>query len=143
MSNATFSDDLASRASKHMTMVVGICAALLTLVAFGVTSLRGVAGVAAGGLLATSNIFAFAWLIRRATAGTIRMGQFAVLSVLKFLFVTVIGWLVFARLGLTSGAVAAGYGALPLGLVLGAIGLRPEPGTSEAAAPSSEDQHGE
>ena len=94
--------------------------ALVALVAFGWHAARG---VAAGGLLATLNLFVLA----RAIGGALGEGPrgrrigWAIVAGIKF-----VGLLVVAALLLQSGvaaplALAVGYGALPVGLTVASL----------------------
>jgi hypothetical protein len=108
------------------TLVAAVKAVFVTAVAFSVIALLGfdartAVGVALGGGLATLNLVAFiligkAFLDRRGSSA-----PWAIVGGMKLLALIAAAWLII-RSELASGlALAAGYGALPVGITLGSL----------------------
>ena len=106
-------------------VAVGCAAVILTLGAGFFASAKAALGVAMGGLLATLNLWLFAYLGRAILAGGPRRGFYLLLTALKLaaLLGLVYGVL---RSGLSNGLLLAlGYGAMPIGITIGNL-LRPQ-----------------
>ncbi len=122
MSDDSQRTDAAQRTS---LWAVGIAGAIVTLGAVPVVGLRGALGVASGATIATLNLWAIGLLVRRLLGDGVPAAPWALLALVK---VTVLFGAVY--LLVFSGfadilAVVAGYGALPIGLVVAQLSARP------------------
>ena len=105
-----------------------IGAAVLLAVAAGVwQGFRAGLGVACGGLLATANLWIFAYIGHGVLSGGRRKRIWGLIAAVKVMALLVVVWLLI-RSELVSGfALAMGYVALPIGAVVGTV-VSPRPG---------------
>ncbi len=112
-------------ASMRVSLVcVGATAALFAAVALGVFGGGAGLGVALGGMLATVNLWLFAYVVRGVLAGGSRGRLWALVGALKFGALVFGAWLLLKTGHVSAFALAFGYVALPVGITVGAF-LRP------------------
>jgi hypothetical protein len=97
---------------------VGVVAATLTLVAPLAFGREAMLGVAIGGALAVSNLWAIGVIVRGFLRGAGSYGVFGAMKLLVLLFVV---WLVLKNGWAQALPLAFGYAALPLGIVVGQL----------------------
>ena len=108
------------------SMMTSLTAVAAVAVAFSLAALgwfgwRAAMGVAAGGLLATLNLWVIALVSRQVLAGGRRGRIWGLLGGLKFLALLGIAFLLL-QAGLTNGlTLAVGYVSLPLGVAIGTV----------------------
>jgi hypothetical protein len=106
---------------------VALSAASLSIGALALAGPETGLGVAFGGSLATANLYVFARLGQAFLGQRGKTGAWAAIAVVKLVFLFGVIWIVL-KSGWVSGiALAIGYGALPLGITLGGLLVRPPP----------------
>lgn len=110
-------------------IAVAAVAVVLSLGALAIFGWEAALGVAAGGLVATSNLWVLAHIARGVLQGGPRQKLWAFAGALKLVALLVGAWLLM-RTGLVSGlALAAGYASLPVGVTLGSLFASETPST--------------
>jgi len=100
---------------------VAICGVVMCLGALVGFDARTALGVGLGGVLATLNLTAFILIGRAFLSQRGRSGPWAAVGGIKLLVLVAGAWLII-RSGYISGfALAAGYGALPIGITMGSL----------------------
>lgn len=115
----------------------GIALSLGALAIFGV---QIAAGVLLGAVIAVANFWALARLVPLLFCQR-RAGAWAVVEVLKMVALVVVVWLIIRSGWVDALALAAGYGALPLGITVGSLFAPPDDppasaGESSQSAPN-------
>jgi hypothetical protein len=112
------------RSQRAALYTVGITGALLAAGAVPLASVRDAAGVAAGGLLATLNLWAIGLLVRRLLTDGTPAAPWALFAVVKLVVLFgAVYLLVFSGFADIL-AIVVGYGALPIGLVVAQLGAK-------------------
>lgn len=115
---------------------VAVCAVILTLGALVGFDGRTALGVGLGGLLATLNLIAFILIGRGFLAQKGRSAPWAIVGGIKLLALIAVGWLII-RSGIVSAlSLAAGYGALPIGITMGSLFAKKADDYGDSDAPS-------
>ncbi len=100
---------------------VGAVAVVFAVAALAIGGPAAGLGVAVGGLVATLNLWFFAYVGRGVLSGGPGSRYWAMIAVLKILLLFGGAWLLM-KSGLTSPlTLAVGYGALPLGIMIGSL----------------------
>jgi hypothetical protein len=111
---------------RAMVMALNSVAAVAVALALGGLALKGwsaAMGIAAGGFLATINLWVLGWVTRGVLSSRGRLH--AVVGAVKFLALMGAAYLLL-RAGLASGlTLAIGYASLPVGLTIGTLLSRP------------------
>ncbi len=126
-------------ASMVLSLVaVGVVAAAMALIALAFFNLRAGIGVGIGGLIGLVNLWVFAHIVSGVLAGGQRGKLWGLVGGLKFIALFAAAYLVL-KSGWASGlTLAIGYGALPLGITIGALlSPRAPSGPDEAAQAGS------
>lgn len=115
---------------------VAVCAVILCIGALVGFDGRTALGVGLGGLLATLNLVAFVLIGRGFLAQQGRSAPWAIVGGIKLLALIAAGWLII-RSGMVSAlALAAGYGALPIGITIGSLFAKKADDYEDSDAPS-------
>jgi len=121
MSETTPKSDASQRAA---LWTVGITGSVLAAAAIPLSSARDAAGVAAGAVLATLNLWAIGLLVRRLLSDSAPAVPWALFAVVKLVVLFgAVYLLVFSGFADIL-AVVVGYGALPIGLVVAQLGAK-------------------
>lgn len=110
--------DAPMRAAVKAVAISGLCLSVGGLALFGV---RNAVGVAIGGALATANLLVFARLGDAFIARKGNTAPWAVIALLKLVFLFGGIWMILDSGVVTGLSLAAGYAALPLGITLGSL----------------------
>lgn len=136
-------EEYSRQAMRGAVMAVGVSGAALTLLAFAFFSARVGLGVVLGGALATANLYVFAKL---GDALLVRKGNaapWAAIALVKLVFLFGSVGLILKNDLVPALALAAGYGALPIGITFGFLfGPKPsdgEPETTKKSGPDGSD----
>jgi hypothetical protein len=106
---------------------VAVAGALFAAASLAVFGPRAALSVAAGGALATANLLALARVVGAILpesaegARAQSRGSWVLLAGLKLVGLFVVLWLLLRYAGLSPLAVAAGFGALPIGIAIGSL----------------------
>jgi hypothetical protein len=129
------SDEEYSRlAMRGAVVAVAVSGAALAVLAFALFNARVGLGVALGGALATANLYVFA---RLGDAFLVQKGNaapWALIAVVKLVFLFGGVWLILKNDFVPGLALAAGYGALPIGITFGFL-FGPKPPEGDAETP--------
>lgn len=110
--------DAPMRAAVICVAISGLCLSFGALVIFGG---RSALGVAIGGAIATANLLVFARLGDAFIGRRGKTAPWAVIALFKLVFLFGGVWMILQSGVVTGLALAAGYGALPLGITLGTL----------------------
>ena len=129
------SDEEYSRlAMRGAVVAVAVSGAALTVLAFALFNARVGLGVAIGGALATANLAVFA---RLGDAFLVQKGNaapWALIAVVKLVFLFGGVWVILKNDFVPGLALAAGYGALPVGITFGFL-FGPKPPEDDPESP--------
>jgi hypothetical protein len=106
------------RAPLLATAFIGL---LLALGAAGMGGVRACLGVSVGAVLGLANLWVLGWVVSRLTTGAGSRAGWSVLAGLKFAALVAACYLLLRAGVVALGPLAIGYGALPLGIVVGQL----------------------
>ena len=115
---ATGLGDAPMRAAIISVFASGLCFALVGLAVFGA---RTGLGVLLGGLIASANLWVFSRVVRAFLDKRGNTAPWAVIAVLKMVFLFGGVWLLLQSGVVSAMALAMGYAALPLGVTLASL----------------------
>jgi hypothetical protein len=130
-------EEYSRQAMRGAVIAVAVSGAALALLGFALFDARVGLGVALGGVLATANLAVFArlgdaFLVQRGNAA-----PWAMIALVKLVFLFGGVWLILKNDVVPGIALAAGYGALPLGITFGFLfGPKPPPESPESPGKS-------
>ena len=129
------SDEEYSRAAMRGAVIaVAVSGAAIAVLAFALFTARIGLGVALGAALATANLYVFA---RVGDAFLVQKGNttpWAMIAIVKLVFLFGGVWIILKNDYVPGLALAAGYGALPIGITFGFL-FGPKPPDSDAETP--------
>jgi len=123
--------DAPMRAAVLSVFVSGVCLTVGALAFFG---FRSAVGVAAGALLATANLALFARIGQAFIAQKGNAAPWTAIAMVKLLALFGGVWFILKTDYVSGLALAAGYGALPIGITVGSL-FGPKPGDSPTDPP--------
>ncbi len=128
-------EEYSRQAMRGAVIAVAVSGAALAVLGFALFDARVGLGVALGGVLATANLAVFA---RLGDAFLVQKGNaapWALIAVVKLVFLFGGVWVILKNDFVPGFALAAGYGALPLGITFGFLfGPKPPDGDPETPA---------
>lgn len=130
-------EEYSRQAMRGAVIAVAVCGAALAVLAFALFNARIGLGVALGGALATANLYVFA---RVGDAFLVKKGNttpWAMIAVVKLVFLFGGVWIILKNDYVPGLALAAGYGALPVGITFGFL-FGPQPPEGDAETPKKQ-----
>jgi hypothetical protein len=129
--------DAAMRVAVLSVFASGVALSIGALALFGG---RAALGVAIGGAIATANLALFARLGDVFIARKGRTAPWTAIALLKLVFLFGGVWLILESEIVSALALAAGYGALPVGIILGSL-FGPKPPEDDDEGPPGADEN--
>jgi hypothetical protein len=136
-------EEYSRQAMRGAVIAVAVSGAAFALLGFALFDARVGLGVALGGALATANLAVFARLGEAFLGQRGNAAPWALVAVVKLVFLFGGVWVILKNDFVPGLALAAGYGALPVGITLGFLfGPKPpegDPETPEKSGPRGPD----
>ena len=133
-------EEYSRQAMRSAVIAVAVSGAALAVLAFALFNARVGLGVALGSALATANLYVFA---RVGDAFLVQRGNttpWAMIAIVKLVFLFGGVWIILKNDYVPGLALAAGYGALPIGITFGFLfGPKPPEGDPETPKKSGSD----
>ena len=124
-------EEYSRQAMRGAVIAVAVSGAAIAVLAFALFTARIGVGVALGGALATANLYVFA---RVGDAFLVQKGNttpWAMIAIVKLVFLFGGVWIILKNDYVPGLALAAGYGALPVGITFGFL-FGPKPPDDDA-----------